>query len=169
MSSGPQQKIVAILVDIRSAFNVGSIFRTADAAGVSKIYLAGYTPTPIDRFGRARRDLAKVALGAEKTVPWEYVKSAATLVAALRKEDFKIIAVEQSENSVDYRTVSIIGPTAILFGSEVEGLSKELFQAADIICEIPMRGEKESLNVSVAFGIVLFQITGLPTTVPLKT
>ncbi len=98
-------EIALILWNIRSAQNVGSIFRTADAVGVNKVYLVGYTPTPIDKFGRTRKDIAKTALGAEKTIAWEQF---ATFSSLLKKiGDHRIIAIEQSPKSVDYRDVKV--------------------------------------------------------------
>ena len=156
-----------LLHNIRSVHNVGSIFRTADAFGVKKIYLSGYTPAPVDRFGRARADLAKVSLGAEKTVAWEQVGDAVDFIQKI-KNITKIIALEQDEQSVDYRTLEISEVSKIqsskvenisvllILGNEVGGIEKEILDLADEIVEIPMRGQKESLNVSVAVGIALF-------------
>ena len=156
------KEIVAVIHNIRSLHNVGSMFRTADAAGVSKIYLCGITPAPLDRFGNIRPQIAKVALGAEKTVPWEAIRSPRAvlkLLGKLKKESFRIFAVEQSENSVPYNKLKIPAgglKIALVMGNEVRGLSKSILKSADKIIEIPMRGSKESLNVSVAFGIALF-------------
>ncbi len=149
---------VLVLHDIRSAKNVGSLFRTADAVGISKIYLSSITPTPIDRFGRARSDIAKTALGAEKNIPWETYESIVSLIEKLKSEGFEVIAIEQSESSVDYKKVEISGPAAFILGNEVGGLAKEVLEKVDIVAEIPMAGEKESLNVSVAGGIALFRM-----------
>lgn len=135
---------------------MGSIFRTADAAGVQKIYLSGYTPTPLDRFGRPQKELAKTALGAEKTVPWEYAKKPSTIIDRLKKEGWCIAGVEQDVRAIDYKSFRIEGPTLCMFGNEVRGISKSLRDACDVLLEIPMHGKKESLNVSVAAGIVLF-------------
>lgn len=155
-SSAKKPEIYVVLHDIRSIHNVGSIFRTADAAGVSKIYLTGYTPAPIDRFGRERKDLAKVSLGAEMTVPWESCSQIAPLLRRLKKEGRKIVAVEQAKGSVNYRKLKLSARTVFIFGNEVEGLSNSVLNSSDAICEIPMAGMKESLNVSVAAGIILF-------------
>jgi tRNA G18 (ribose-2'-O)-methylase SpoU len=151
---------VVVLHNIRSVYNVGAIFRTADAVGVSKIYLTGYTPTPLDRFGCERKDVAKAALGAQKSVSWEYIKNISAVIKKLKKEKFEIVAVEQSENSVDYKTFKPGSrkKVAFLFGNEVRGVSKALLQKCDKIIEIPMRGEKESLNISVSAGVVLFRV-----------
>lgn len=149
---------VLILPDIRSAINIGAIFRTADAVGISKIYLTGWTPRPTDKFGRIQKDIAKSALGAETWVPWEYKKTLIPLIIALKKDEYKIIAIEQDKRAVDYRKVKVGGKVAIIMGPEVLGLDKKILDKCDIIAQIPMYGKKESLNVSVACGISLFRI-----------
>jgi 23S rRNA (guanosine2251-2'-O)-methyltransferase len=151
-------KIVVILHDIRSAHNVGSIFRTADAVGVEKIYLCGITPSPIDRFKEVRPDFAKVALGAEQYVQWESVKTTAAAIKLLKKDGFQIFALEQSKRSTPYYTAIVTKDSrvAIIVGNEVKGLPPSLLKTADRILEIPMMGKKESLNVSVAFGVLAF-------------
>jgi tRNA G18 (ribose-2'-O)-methylase SpoU len=151
-------EIIAVLDNIRSVHNVGSIFRTSDALGINKIFLCGCTPTPKDRFGRERKDLAKVALGAEKSIEWEYFKTTEEAVKKLKKEKFQIIALEQSENSIDYKKVKAKNKIAIILGEEVHGLNKKVLDLADVVMEIPMRGIKESLNVSVSFGVAAFRI-----------
>jgi tRNA G18 (ribose-2'-O)-methylase SpoU len=152
-----------ILNNIRSTHNVGSLFRTADACGVSKIYLVGYTPAPLDRFGRVVKEIAKTALGAEKTLPYEKVSTLAALVKRLKKDGFKIIAIEQSKNSVDYKKVKIRKGERVAFvlGEEVKGLTQKELSLCDVVAEIPMKGEKESLNVSVAGGVALFRILNI--------
>lgn len=154
--------MIVILPDIRSAHNVGSIFRTADAAGIEKIYLCGITPAPIDRFGRPNKEIAKVALGAEKTLLWEKQTSAAAVIARLKKKGCHIIAIEQSARAIPYRSMRLTktarAHTAIVMGSEVEGISSSILKRCDTIAEIPMHGKKESLNVAVAFGIVVFHL-----------
>ena len=153
------KKSVAVLLhNIRSAHNVGSIFRTADGAGVSKVFLSGYTPAPTDRFGRTQKDIAKVALGAEKNIPWEYQKSPFAVITELRKEGWDIVSVEQDEKSIDYRKFKLKKPTLFILGNEVAGISKGILKKCDSIVEIPMSGKKESLNVSVAAGVILFSI-----------
>jgi len=147
-----------ILHNIRSVFNVGALFRTADAIGISKIMLSGYSPTPLDRFGRVRKDMAKSALGSEKTVSWEYVKNPMQVLKKLKQEGFSIIGVEQDKNSVDYRKIKKTSKMAFILGTETTGIDKSLLKLCDTITEIPMKGNKESLNVSVAAGIVLFRI-----------
>jgi tRNA G18 (ribose-2'-O)-methylase SpoU len=149
---------ILILHNIRSVENVGAMFRTADAAGINKIYLTGYTPAPLDRFGRKRRDLAKSALGAEEFVAWESQKGLPALLRSLRRDKFFIIGIEQDKSSVDYRKVKPKAKNAFIMGAEVGGIPENILKKCDVIAEIPMRGKKESLNVSVALGIVLFQI-----------
>ena len=157
MKKVKEKKIFIILHNIRSVHNVGSIFRTADAAGVSEIFISGYTPTPIDRFGRYRKDVSKSALGAEKTVKWKYFKTAKQAIESLKKEKVFIVAAEQDKYAIDYRKLKYSYPVAFVFGNEVKGLSKQTLSYCDKISEIPMQGKKESLNVSVAAGIILFQ------------
>lgn len=149
--------VFVILDNIRSVHNVGSIFRTSDAAGVERIYLCETTPTPVDRFGRARKDMAKVALGAEKTVMWEYAENTIDVVKKLKTEGVKVFGVEQYEGSINYSSVQYPERCAFVFGNEVGGVSLDVLAECDEVIEIPMRGEKESLNVSVAAGVVLFR------------
>ncbi len=151
-------KKVVVLDNIRSIYNVGSIFRTADALNIDEIFLCGTTPTPIDRFGRARPDLAKVALGAEKNIPWEYSKDTTGVLKRLKKDKFQIIAIEQDKKSMDFKKIKPKYPIAIVMGNEVGGINKKILALCDIIAEIPMKGAKESLNVSVAFGVASFKI-----------
>jgi tRNA G18 (ribose-2'-O)-methylase SpoU len=134
---------------------VGSIFRTSDAAGVEKIYLSGYTPRPTDRFGRPQKDIAKTALGAEKSVSWEFAMNPQGFIKKLKADGWSIIGVEQDAHSKDYRT-DVPAKRVYIFGNEVLGISKGLRALCDELIEIPMRGKKESLNVSVTAGVVLF-------------
>jgi len=147
-----------ILHNIRSAQNVGSIFRTADACGISKIFLSGYTPKPIDRFGREVKAISKTALGAEKNIEWEYFLRPNQIINKLKKEGVKIIGIEQDKKSIDYKKIKIKKPAAFMVGNEVRGISKQLLNQCNQIVEIPMNGKKESLNVSVTVGIALFRI-----------
>ncbi len=152
---------ILILHDIRSAQNVGAMFRTADAVEINKIYLTGYTPAPIDRFGKKRKDIAKSALGAEEFVSWESKKSLPNLLTKLKKEKFKIIAIEQDKNSVDYKKIKLQEKNVFIVGTEVTGIPKNILKKCDLITEIPMKGKKESLNVSVACGVALFRILNI--------
>ena len=127
---------VLILNNIRSSENVGSIFRTADAAGIYKIYLCGYTPAPVDKFGRTNRALSKAALGAEKFVEWEKVKNLKTIISNLKTKKHKIIGVEQSPKSKNYKLLSTNYNLAFIFGNEVSGLSKNDLSFCDTIIEL---------------------------------
>lgn len=145
-----------ILEDIRSAYNVGAIFRTADGAGVSKIFLIGYTPAPLDRFGRVQPEIKKTSLGASEEIAWEQRTDIAELITELQSEDIKVVAVEQTPSSVSLTKFSVPEKIAYIVGNEVDGVSKAALSMANTIIEIPMLGTKESLNVSVATGIVLY-------------
>lgn len=150
-----------LLHDIRSTHNVGSIFRTSDALGISKIYLSGYTPIPTDKFGRNRKDISKVALGAEKNIPWEQVESPEKLIKELKKKKWQVVCIEQSKKSSDYKKVKIKHPTLFIVGNEVLGTENNILKLCDVVAEIPMMGDKESLNVSVAFGVAMFRMLDL--------
>ncbi len=162
--------IYLILHNIRSLHNVGSIFRTADGAGISKIYLTGYTPSPYDFFGKKlRNDFAKTALGAEKFVEWEQRKNISNVIVQLKKENTFVFALEQHSTATAYNKATIINDSglrkkkgkksiALIVGNEVRGLSPTILKKADAIIEIPMHGKKESLNVSVATGIALYAL-----------
>ncbi|MBI5134547.1 MAG: TrmH family RNA methyltransferase [Candidatus Taylorbacteria bacterium] len=152
-----RREIALLLHDIRSVHNVGAIFRTADAVGVSKIYLTGYTPTPLDRFNGPRTDFAKCSLGAEKSVAWQYLEDPIALISKLKDDGFEVLSVEQGKGSVDYKEIKPARKSLVVFGNEVSGVSRSVLSISDLVAEIPMRGQKESLNVSVSAGIVLFR------------
>ena len=147
-----------LLHNIRSAQNVGAIFRTAEAIGMTKIFLTGYTPAPIDRFGRKRKDIAKSALGAEDIIDWVSVEDPMSVISDLKVEGFSIISIEQDERAVDYKQYAPTEKCCFIVGNEVEGISKDILEISDSIIEIPMTGKKESLNVSVATGVALFRV-----------
>jgi len=159
-SASKQKDIFLVLHNIRSIHNVGSIFRTADCLGVSEIILAGYTPTPNDRFGRLRKDFAKVSLGAETFVPWKHFPKISEVLKFLEDRKVYIVAVEQAPNAVDYKKVKPKLPVAFIFGNEVGGVPSEVLSRADVVAEIAMQGSKESLNVSVAAGVALARMLG---------
>lgn len=138
--------------NIRSAENVGSIFRTADALGVKKIFLCGICAAP------PNPKISKTALGAEKTVPFEYHKQVWRLVAKLQLENVKVVSLEQSPNSVLHTDFKPVFPMALVIGNEVKGVSQKVLELSDGIIHLPMQGAKESLNVSVAFGVAGYQI-----------
>jgi 23S rRNA (guanosine2251-2'-O)-methyltransferase len=145
-----------ILHDIRSHYNVGAIFRTSDAVGVSKIFLSGLTPAPIDRFGRAVPEIHKTALGAEESVMWEKIEDCHALIKRLQNEGVTVVAVEQSSHSVTLYDFTPPPQVAYILGSETDGIPQNVLDQVDVILELPMKGMKESLNVSVTAGIVLY-------------
>jgi len=138
--------------NIRSLENIGSIFRTADGLGVSKIFLCGISGQP------PHHKISKTALGAEKTIPFEYCKQTGRLIDRLKKDKINIIALEQSEGAIDYRKFRPKFPLALIIGNEVKGISKNILSKTDKIIYLPMYGKKESLNVSVAFGAAGYEI-----------
>lgn len=152
------KSIILILDNLRSVYNTASIFRTADCAGVSKIYLIGTTPAPVDKFNRPRKDFIKVSLGAEQTVSWEYAKTVASVITKLKKQGYSIYALEQDKQSVHYKKAKYPGKMVLICGNEPYGIEKKTLAKVDHIVEIPQFGTKESLNVVVATGIVLFEM-----------
>lgn len=146
--------IVVILDNIRSANNIGSVFRTADAFLISKLYLCGISSTP------PNKDIHKTALGAQDSVEWEYCKETCSVVETLQKDAYKVYAIEQVEDSISLETFS---PSknqkiALVFGNEVKGVSQDVVNMCDGSIEIPQYGTKHSLNISVSFGIVIWDI-----------
>lgn len=152
------KKAILILEDIRSVENTGSIFRTAEGLGVGKIILVGTTPAPTDRFGRKRKDFAKVSLGAEGMVDWSHVKDVRPAIQMLKLQGYKIIALEQDPRANDLTREEKVNKLCLIVGNEVDGVSRELLDHSDEIVQIEMKGEKESLNVAVATGIALYQL-----------
>ncbi|MEI6288713.1 MAG: RNA methyltransferase [bacterium] len=152
MAKKRKSEVVVICDSLRSLYNVGSIFRTSDALGIKKIYLCGITGTP------EQSGVLKVSLGAEKSVPWEHVQNAWRLVEKLKKQGMQIVSLELTKGSLD---VSLFKPKlemALIVGNEVTGVSESLLKRSNAIVHIPMKGIKESLNVSVAFGIATYKI-----------
>ncbi len=145
--------VVVVLENIRSAYNVGSIFRTADAFLIDRIYICGYTAYP------PHKEIKKTALGADETVNWKYFTTTREAVDKLRNEGFKIFSVEQAEKSIMLNKLPLSNDKlAIVFGNEVTGVEQATIQLSDGCIEIPQLGMKHSLNVSVAAGIVLWEI-----------
>lgn len=144
--------IYIILEDIRSAFNVGAFFRTADAAGVEKIYLTGITPTP------EHPKVAKTALGSPQNVNWEYNRDINHIIDKLKEQNTPIVAAEITDNSIEYTKFNFPKPIAIVFGNEITGICPNTLKKSDAIVHIPMNGIKESLNVEVSFGIIVYEI-----------
>lgn len=146
-------QLYVICHNIRSLYNVGSIFRTADGAGVDKIFLCGYTGFP------PRKEISKVALGAEKIIPYERKQDTWRVIKKLKEDGVMIIALETVlERSIDFRKFKPKFPLAIILGNEVRGIPERLLKRSDKIIHLPMYGEKKSLNVSVAFGIAIYEI-----------
>lgn len=133
------------------------MFRTADGAGVSRIILTGYTPAPIEK-GKARPDIAKVALGAEISIPWRQVPSAVEALTELKESGYTILALEKTEGAVSLFEYISPEKFALFVGNEVDGVPPEVLALCDKVVAIPMRGIKESLNVSVATGIALYEL-----------
>lgn len=146
------------LNNIRSAHNVGAMFRTADGAGVDRVYLGGYTPAPIDRFGRLQPEIDKTSLGASSVVPWEVVPGGEEVAClrAAQSAGYAVVAVEQAPQSTSLYNFTVPSKVLYVVGNEVVGVDPEILALADTILEIPLRGMKESLNVATAAGIVLF-------------
>jgi len=169
--------MIAILHNIRGQHNVGSIFRTSDAVGVEKIYLSGITPSPVDLFNEPRPKIKKVALGAENFVPWERAGNIYSLIKKLKRDGYKIFAIEQGKKSISCFEARIPKDTkaVLIVGNEVKGLPPAIVRRAHKVIEIPMGGgkmlrevthpknkpeerRKESLNVAVAFGVVAYSV-----------
>ncbi|MDR4496634.1 MAG: RNA methyltransferase [Candidatus Scalindua sp.] len=146
--------LVVILNHIRSLYNVGSIFRTADAIGIEKLWLCGITGTP----GTSRTTISKTALGAEKAVNWEYAWDALSVAQVYKDHGYEIVLLEQIKGARPYQLYRPSKPVCLVLGNEVEGVSDEFLKLCDVPVEIEMTGLKNSLNVSVAFGIVAYDI-----------
>lgn len=149
----PRLPVVLVLDNLRSALNVGSVFRTADAFRAEAIYLCGVTATP------PHRDILKTALGATESVPWQYFGHVAEAINVLKSQRYKVVALEQTVNSMPLQDFaeSTTGKLALVLGNEVSGVSDEALPLCDLAVEIPQWGAKHSLNVSVCAGIVLWE------------
>lgn len=148
----PRLPMICILENIRSMYNVGSIFRTADAVRVAELYLAGYTPVP------PRKEIDKTALGATESVPWQHFDNARAAVEQARKKGYSIWVLEQTAGGEDLLTLEVKEPVALVLGNEVWGISDDIVKMADRAVELPMLGHKQSLNVSVAFGVAVYSL-----------
>jgi len=147
-----EKNFYVICDNIRSLENIGSIFRTADALGVAKIFLCGISGKP------PHHKISKTALGAEKTIPFEYYRQTGRLIDKLKEQGIRIVALEQNKKAVLYTKLKPKFPLALILGNEVKGISKKILQKSDKIIFLPMSGRKESLNVSVAFGAAGYEI-----------
>jgi tRNA G18 (ribose-2'-O)-methylase SpoU len=148
----PKRPIVGVVDNVRSLHNVGAIFRTADGAGLEKLYLCGITGTP------PRNEIRKTSLGAEDAVDWEYQHDVLQVIRKLKNMGYKIVALEHTTESVDFQKANYNFPLCLVVGHEHHGISEKVVELADLAIEIPMYGFKQSLNVSVAFGVAVFQI-----------
>ena len=153
----PQRAVVVVLDNIRSLYNTGSILRTADGAGVERVVLCGITPRP-DQGGKQRRAIAKTALGAEDSVRWEYQVDVRSTLTQLAASGYQIVAVETSPEAVNIFEWTPLWPVCLVFGHEREGVSPELVAHIDTVIRIPMLGQKRSLNVATAAGVVLYEL-----------
>jgi tRNA G18 (ribose-2'-O)-methylase SpoU len=152
----PRFPIYVLLDNIRSLYNVGSIFRTSDGARISKLFLCGYTPHP------PRKEIEKTALGATKSVPWEYVKDPVQAINTLKERGVKICILEHTNRSIPYDSLTKNHfPLCLVVGNEITGVSKDIIALGDLSVEIPMHGIKQSLNASVAYGIAVFQFVSV--------
>ena len=143
--------IYIILENIRSLYNVGSIFRTSDAARIHKIFTTGITGHP------PRKEIAKTALGAQDTVPWEHCNDSREIIQRLKSDGVTIVAVEHTDESISFWEAEFSFPVCFIFGFEVEGIMQETLNQADFAVSIPMFGHKGSLNVAVSAGVILFE------------
>lgn len=145
--------MIVVLDNVRSLNNIGSVFRTADAFLIEKIYLCGITATP------PHKDIHKTALGATDTVNWEYVENTTDLVKQLQQEQIKVYSIEQAENSISLNEFQLPdGKIAVVFGNEVKGVQQSVVTLSDGVIEIPQAGSKHSLNISVSAGVVLWDL-----------
>ena len=146
--------VIAVLENVRSAYNVGSVFRTADAFLIEAIYITGYTAKP------PHKEIKKTALGAEETVEWQYFPTAVEAIHALKQEGYKVFAVEQAEGSCELQAVSFEPKEkiAVIFGNEVTGVEQSTIALCDGCIEIPQLGMKHSLNIATAVGVVLWEL-----------
>ena len=149
-----KNKIVIVLDNVRSLNNIGSVFRTSDAFKIESIFLCGITATP------PNKEIHKTALGAQDSVQWKYWKTTEDAIALLKLEGYKIIAIEQAENSIMLNNFIVDNDSkyALIFGNEVEGVAQSIIDNSDSVIEIPQWGTKHSLNVSVSVGIVLWEL-----------
>jgi len=154
-----RNSVYIVCDNIRSLYNIGAIFRTSDAANVKKIYLCGITGYPKDdpNWFPTKR-IEKTALGANKTVPWEYVENCKSKIEDLKKKGVKIYVLENIRTAELYNSTSYTFPCALVLGHEVKGVSDEIIKLADKVVKIPMYGTKTALNVEAAYAIAIYKI-----------
>lgn len=146
------KEVIVVLDNVRSALNVGAIFRSCNGAGVKKLYLTGITPAP------PHIKILKTALGTEQEVEHEYKKNGVELISQLKNDGFQIISLEENSKAVDFYESDIKEKVALVFGHEITGVSNEIMNLSDLILKLPMKGKKNSLNVSNTVAIVLYDI-----------
>ena len=144
--------ITIILDNIRSALNVGAIFRTADGAGIKQLILSGITPYP------PHNKIPKTALGAIEMISWKHSKNTMQTMSELKKDKNQIISVEQTNDSKLYTSINFLKPTTLIFGNEISGVSEDILNKSDATIYIPMHGDKKSLNVATTVGIVVYEV-----------
>ncbi len=145
--------VYVLLDNIRSSYNVGSIFRTSDGVMIEKLFLCGYTPTP------NKKEVLKTALGSQNSIKWEYEKDPKKVICSLKEKGIKICALELTDKSIPYYNVTKYDfPLCLIVGNEITGISNELLNLCDFSIEIPQLGIKQSLNVAVAYGITIFDL-----------
>lgn len=161
------RELVFIAHNLRSCYNVGSLLRTADGMGVTKILLTGYTPYPLQNqtdsrlpheAAKVHHQISKVALGAEISQPWQYILPIKTALKTLKDQGYVIAALEQAPGSIALSQFDPPGKLAVILGRETEGVEAEIIKVCDVILEIPMKGRKESLNVVQAAAIAMYQL-----------
>jgi len=152
IKNSPKREIYLVLDNIRSMYNVGAMFRTADGARVKKIYLCGMTAQP------PRNKIYKTSLGAVEHVEWEYFKKTESAIDKLKNDGVQIVSLEQTTNSVHYKSAKYSRPVAIVVGHELKGVKKPVLEKSDVVVEIPMHGLANSLNVATSCGIILFEV-----------
>lgn len=159
-----EKELYIIAHNIRSAHNIGAIFRSCDGAGVKKIYLTGYSQKPAaekkENKSKSEKMLEKTALGAQLSVAWEGAENLPELIGKLKDDGLQIVALEKTDSSVSIKKFKPIFPMALILGHEVDGVRDEILEQCDAVIDIPMRGAKESLNVSVATGIAIYELLG---------
>ena len=158
LKSAERLPITVLIDNVRSLYNIGSIFRTSDAARVKKLFLCGYTPHP------PRKEIEKTALGATETVPWEYCQDPSEAIRAIKAEGSRICLLEHTNKSIPYYALTRADfPLCLVVGNELSGISPALIEQGDLAIEIPMFGVKQSLNVAVAYGIAVYHCVAIGT------
>ncbi len=153
ISRASRVPLIGVVDNVRSLYNVGSLFRTSDGAMIEKLVLTGFTPHP------PRKEIEKTALGSTSSIPWEFRKNASEFLLELKNKGYTICCLELTDSSIPYYDIAKSEfPLCLVVGNEIAGVSKEILDLSDVAIEIPMFGTKQSLNVAVAYGIALFEL-----------